>query len=81
LRIFELQGDKETWEWRKLHNDELNDLYSSPNTVRVIKPRRTRWAGHVGRMGESRGEYRVLAEKPEREQLEHPGVDGGIILR
>ena len=50
-------------EWRRLHNEELNDLYSSPNIVRVIKSRRMRWAGHVARMGEMRGVYRV--GKPE----------------
>ena len=49
-----------TGEWRRLHNEELNDLYSSPNIVRVIKSRRMRWAGHVARMGEERGVYRVL---------------------
>jgi len=52
-------------EWRKMHNEELNDLYSSPNIVRVIKSRRMRWAGHVARMGEERGAYRVLVVKPE----------------
>jgi hypothetical protein len=46
--------------WRKLHNDELHSLYSSPNIVRVIKSRRMRWAGHVARMGEGRGVYRIL---------------------
>jgi hypothetical protein len=50
---------------RKLHNDELHDLYSSPNIVRVIKSRRMRWAGHVARMGEGRGVYRVLVGRPE----------------
>ena len=50
---------------RRLHNEELNDLYSSPNIVRVIKSRRMRWAGHVARMGEERGVYRVLLGKPE----------------
>jgi len=49
----------------KLHNEKLNDLYSSPNIVRVIKSRRMRWVGHVARMGESRGVYRVLVGKPE----------------
>ena len=50
---------------RKLHNEELNDLFSSPNIVQVIKSRRMRWAGHVARMGERRGAYRVLVGKPE----------------
>jgi hypothetical protein len=53
-----------TGERRKLHNKELNDLYSSPNIVRVIKSRRVRWAGHLARMGERRGVYRVLVGKP-----------------
>jgi hypothetical protein len=57
--------DEVTGEWRKLHNDELNDLYSSPTIVRVIKSRRMRWARHVARMGEMRDTYRVLAGKPE----------------
>ena len=52
-------------EWRRLHNEELNGLYSSPNIVRVIKSRRMRWAGHVAYMGEERGAYRVLVGKPE----------------
>ena len=51
-RIFGSKRDEVTGEWRKLHNEELNNLYSSPNIVRVIKPRRMRWAGHVARMGE-----------------------------
>jgi hypothetical protein len=54
-----------TGEWGKLRNEELNDLCSSPNIVRVIKSRRMRWAGHVARMEESRGIYRVLVGKPE----------------
>ena len=53
-----------TGEWRKLHNEELNDLYSLPNIVRVVKSRRMRWAGHVARMGEDRV-HRVLVGKPE----------------
>ena len=57
--------DEVTGEWRKLHNEELNDLYCSPNIFRVIKSRRMRWAGHVARMGERRGAYRVLVGKPE----------------
>ena len=54
-RIFGPRRDEVTREWRRLHNEELNDLYSSPNKVRVIKLRRMRWAGHVARMGEERG--------------------------
>jgi len=54
-----------TEEWRRLHNEELNDLYSSPNNARVKKSRRMRWAGHVARMGEERGAYKVLVGKPE----------------
>jgi hypothetical protein len=57
--------DELTGEWRKLHNEELNDLYSLPNIVRVIKSRRMRWAGHVARMGEDRGVHRVLVGKLE----------------
>jgi hypothetical protein len=50
--------------WRKLHNEELRDLISSPSLIRKIKPRRMRWAGHVARMGEKRNAYRLLAGKP-----------------
>jgi len=64
-RIFGPKRDEVTGEWRKLHNEELNDLYCSPNIVRVIKSRRMRWAGHLARMGESRGVYRVLVGKSE----------------
>jgi len=64
-RIFGPRRDEVTGEWRSLHNEELNDLYSSPNIVRVIKSRRMRWAGHVARMCEERGVYRVLVGKPE----------------
>jgi hypothetical protein len=64
-RVFEPKRDKVTGEWRKLHNEELNDLYSLPNIVRVVKLRRMRWAGHVARMGVDRDMYRVLVEKPE----------------
>ena len=63
-RIFGPKRDEVTGEWRKLH-EELNDLYCSPNIVRVVKSRRIRWAGHVARMGEGRGVYRVLVGKPE----------------
>ena len=53
------------WMWRKLHNEELNDMYSSPNIVRVIKTRRMRWVGNVALMGDRKGVYRVLVGKPE----------------
>ena len=64
-RIFGPRRDEVTGEWRRLHNEELNDLYSSRNIVRVIKSRRMRWAWHVARMGEERGMCRVLVGKPE----------------
>ena len=64
-RIFGPKRDEVTREWIKLHNKELNDLYSSPNIFRVIKFRRIRWAGHVARMGEKRGVYKILVGKPE----------------
>jgi hypothetical protein len=54
-----------TGEWRKLHNEEVHDLYSSPRIIRVMKARRMRWAGHVARMGEKRNAYRLLVRKPE----------------
>jgi hypothetical protein len=64
-RLFGHKRDEATGEWRKLHNDELNGLYSLPNIVRVIKSRRLRWAGYVARMGEGRGVYRDLLGKSE----------------
>jgi len=64
-RIFGPKMDKITGEWRKLDTEELNDLYFSPNILRVIKWRRMRWAGHVACMGENRVIYRVLVGKPE----------------
>ena len=81
-RIFRPKRDGVTGEWRKLHNEELNSPYSSPNIMRVIKTRRMRWAGHVARKW--RGEaytgfwWRNLME---RDHVEDPGVDGRIILR
>jgi hypothetical protein len=72
-RIFWPQRDEVTGEWRRLHNEELNDLYSSPNIIRVIKSRRMRWAGHVAHMGERRGAYRILVGRLEgRRPLERP---------
>ena len=79
-RIFGLRRDEVTGEWRRLHNEELNGLYSTPNIVRVIKSRRMRWAGHVARMGEERGTYKVVVGKPERDRWGDLGVDGWIIL-
>jgi hypothetical protein len=67
-RTFGPKRDEVTGVWRKLHNEELHDLYSSPTIVRVIKSRRMRWAGHVARMGEGRGVYRVLVGKPEEKR-------------
>jgi len=63
---------RSTWEWRRLHNEELNDLYCSPNIVRVINLRRMRWAGHVACMGEERGVYRVYGETGGKEPLGRP---------
>jgi hypothetical protein len=64
-RIFGPKRDEVTGEWRELHNDKLNDLYSTPNIVRVIKSRRIGWAGHVSCMGKRRSAYRVLVGKSE----------------
>jgi len=81
-RIFGPKRDEVTGEWRKLHNEELNDLYCSPNIVRVIKTRRMRWAEHVARMrvGEAYTGFR-WGNPRERDHLGDPGVDGWIILR
>jgi hypothetical protein len=64
-RMFGPKGDEVTGEWRKRHNEELNDLFSSQNIVRVIKSGIIKWAVHVARMGERRGVYRILVKKPE----------------
>jgi hypothetical protein len=64
-RIFGPRRDEVTGEWRKLHNEELNNLYSFPDIVRQVKSRRMRWAGHVARMGEERKVYKVLVGKTE----------------
>jgi hypothetical protein len=79
LRIFGPKRDEVTGEWRELHNEELHDLYCSPNMVRVIKARR--WAGHVARMGEGRGVYRGLMGKPEGKRPRGGSRDGSIILK
>jgi hypothetical protein len=89
LRVFEnsvlrrIFGPKreEDGSWRKLHNDELHSLYSSPNIVRVIKSRIMRWVGHVARMGEERGVYRFWLGGPKRrDHWEDLGVGGRITL-
>jgi hypothetical protein len=81
LRIFGPKRE-EDGSGRKLHNDELHSLYSSPNIVRVIKSRRMRWAKHVARIEEGRGVYRVLAGRPEcKNHWEDLGVGGRITLK
>ena len=83
--VFGPKRDKVTGEWRKVHNEELSDLYSLPNIVQVVKSRRMRWAGHVACMGEGRGVHRVLVGKTEgKRPLGRPRLrwEGGrIILR
>jgi len=81
-RIFGPERDEVTGEWRKLHNEETDDLYSSPNIVRMIKSRRMKWAGNVARMG--RGEayaYFWWGNVRKRDHLEDVGVDGRMLLR
>jgi hypothetical protein len=71
--MFGPKRDEVTGEWRKLHSEELHNLYSSPDIIRQIKSRRMRWARHVARMGEGRNVYRVLVGKPEgKRRLERP---------
>ena len=65
LRIFGPKRDEVTGEWRKLYNEELNDLYCSPNIIRVIKSRIMRWTGHVACKGDMRGVHRVFVRRPE----------------
>jgi hypothetical protein len=80
-RIFGPKREGVAGKWRKLHKEELHDLYSTPSIVRVMKSGRLRWAGHVARMAEERGVYRVLVGKPEgNRHWGDPGVDGRIIL-
>jgi hypothetical protein len=81
-RIFGPKRDGVTGEWRKLHNEELNDRYCSPTVVRKTKSRRMKWVGHVARMGKRRGVYGVWwGNLRERDYWGDPGVDGRIILR
>jgi len=76
------KSEEKSGEWRKLHNEELTDLYFSLNIIQVIKSRRMSWAGHVVRMGDRRGAYRVWVEKRERKShMEDTGEDGKIILK
>jgi len=81
LRIFGPRREEVTGEWRRLHNEKLNDLYSSPNIVRAIKSRRMRWPGHVLRMGEERGRIGTWwGNGREGDHWGDRGVDGWIIL-
>jgi hypothetical protein len=64
-KIFGPKRDEVIGGWRKLHNEELHNMYCSPSIIRIIKSRRMRWAGHVDRMGEKRNTYRILMGKPE----------------
>jgi hypothetical protein len=68
-RIFGPRGDEVTGGLRKLHNEELHNVYSSPSTIRMVKLRKMRWAGHVARMGEQRNAYRILVGNTERKRL------------
>jgi hypothetical protein len=80
IRVFGPERDEVTRELRKLHNEKPNDLYSSPNILRLIKSRICRWVGHVARMGEERGLYKFWwGNLKERYHLEGPGVDGRTI--
>jgi len=81
-RVFGPERDEVTGEWRKLHNEKLNNLYFLPNIVRVIKLRRMRWVEHVVHMGESRDVYRALVGKPEEKRpLGRPSIYERITLR
>jgi hypothetical protein len=65
INVFGAKRDEVTGDWRKLHNEELHNCYSSPSIIRMIKSRRMRWAGHVARKGEKRNAYRILVGNPE----------------
>jgi hypothetical protein len=82
MRIFRPKREEVTGEWRRLHNEELCDIFSSPNIIRVIKSRRVRWVGHVARMGREEVHTAFLwGNLRERDHLEDPNVDGRIILK
>jgi len=81
-RLFGPKRDEVTGEWKKVHNEELNDLYCSPNIFQVIKSTRMKWAGRVARMGEKIVAHRFwCGNLRERDHLGDPGVDGRVILR
>jgi hypothetical protein len=81
-RIFGPKRDEVTGQWRKLHNGELRNLYSSTDIIRPIISRRMRWAGHVARMGEGRNMCRVLVGNPEgKNHLKDQGPDGRMVLK
>jgi hypothetical protein len=81
-KIFGPKRDEVTGEWRRLHNEELHDVYSSPNVIRVIRSIRMKWAGHVACVGERRGAFRVLVGNlRKRIHLEDLGIDGKIIIK
>jgi hypothetical protein len=79
-KIFGPKRDEVTWKWRRLHKEELYDLYSSTNIIRVIKSRRMSSAGQVARMGDGRSAHRFLVRRPEgKNHFEDLGVDGRIL--
>jgi hypothetical protein len=79
-RIFGPKRDEVTGGWRKLHDEELHNLYGSPSIIRMIKSRRMRWTGHVARMGEKRNAYRILVGKPQgKRSLGRPRLSGIIM--
>jgi hypothetical protein len=81
-RIFGPKRDKVTEDWRKLRNEKLHNLYSSPNIIRMNKSNRMRWAGYVARMGEKRNAHKILAGKPERKRpLQGRYIGGWTILK
>jgi hypothetical protein len=63
MRIFGPMKEEVTWDWRRLHNEELHNLYASPNITRVVKSRRVRWVGHTARMGDMKNSYEILVGK------------------